>query len=64
MLLMGDNERLYDPHATVRLAQQRMPSLQAHMIPGAHHMAAMAKPAEVNARLIQFLVSQPASRID
>jgi pimeloyl-ACP methyl ester carboxylesterase len=55
MLLMGDNEMLYDPHATLRLAQQRMPSLQAHMVPGAHHMAAMAKPAEVNARIIQFL---------
>ena len=55
MLLMGDNELLYDPHATLRLAQRRMPSLQVHTIPGAHHMAAMAKPAEVNARLIQFL---------
>jgi pimeloyl-ACP methyl ester carboxylesterase len=55
MLLMGDNEQLYDPHATLRLAQQRMPSLQAHMVPGAHHMAAMAKPAEVNARIIRFL---------
>jgi pimeloyl-ACP methyl ester carboxylesterase len=58
MLLMGDNELLYDPHATVRLAQQRMPSLEAHMIPGAHHMAAMAKPAEVNALIIQFLGSR------
>jgi pimeloyl-ACP methyl ester carboxylesterase len=58
MLLMGDNELLYDPHATVRLAQRRMPSLEAHMIPGAHHMAAMAKPAEVNALIIQFLRSR------
>ncbi len=55
MLLMGDNELLYDPHATLRLATQRMPSLQAHIVPGAHHMAAMAKPAEVNARIVEFL---------
>ena len=55
---MGDNELLYDPHATVRLAQRRMPSLEAHLIPGAHHMAAMAKPAEVNALIIQFLRSR------
>jgi pimeloyl-ACP methyl ester carboxylesterase len=60
MLLMGDNELLYDPHATLRLAQRRLPSLQAYMIPGAHHMAAMAKPVEVNARIVEFLGQQHA----
>jgi pimeloyl-ACP methyl ester carboxylesterase len=55
MLLMGDNELLYDPHETLRLAMQRMPSLQAQMVPGAHHMAAMAKPGEVNELIVRFL---------
>lgn len=61
MLLMGDNELLYDPHATARLAQKRMPSLEVHMIPGAHHMAAMAKPEEVNGRIIEFLGQTPTT---
>jgi pimeloyl-ACP methyl ester carboxylesterase len=61
MLLMGDNELLYDPHATVRLARKRMPALEAHIIPGAHHMAAMAKPEEVNAHIIEFLGRAPTT---
>jgi pimeloyl-ACP methyl ester carboxylesterase len=61
MLLMGDNELLYDPHATLLRAQQLMPSLQTQMVPGAHHMAAMAKPEEVNARIIRFLVHEEAA---
>jgi hypothetical protein len=32
-----------------------MPALEARMIPGAHHIAAMAKPDEVNARIVEFL---------
>lgn len=55
LLLLGDNELLYDPHEVLRRAQARMPALEATMIPGAHHIAAMAKPDEVNARIVEFL---------
>jgi pimeloyl-ACP methyl ester carboxylesterase len=55
LLLMGDNELLYDPHEVLRRAQNRMPALEARIIPDAHHIAAMAKPDEVNARIVEFL---------
>ena len=55
LLLMGDNDLLYDPRVVLKRARKRMPSLEAHMIPNAHHIAAMARPDEVNARIIQFL---------
>jgi pimeloyl-ACP methyl ester carboxylesterase len=57
LLLMGDNDVVYDPLATLHLAKRRMPSLQAHMVPGAHHAAAMAKPEAVNALILEFLLN-------
>lgn len=56
LLLMGDNDLVYDPIATLKIAQQRMPSLQAHRVAGAHHIAAMAKPEEVNDMILKFLL--------
>ncbi len=56
LLLMGDNDLVYDPLATLKVAQHRMPSLQARMVPGAHHAAAMAKPELVNGMILEFLL--------
>lgn len=56
LLLMGDNDLVYDPAATLRLAQMRMRSLQARMVPGAHHIAAMAKSGLVNEMILEFLL--------
>jgi pimeloyl-ACP methyl ester carboxylesterase len=55
LLLMGDNDLLYDPESTLKRAQERMPSLEAQIVPNAHHMAALARPDDVNARITQFL---------
>jgi pimeloyl-ACP methyl ester carboxylesterase len=55
LLLLGENELLYDPHQVLRRAEERMPTLEARIIPDAHHIAAMARPDEVNARIIEFL---------
>jgi pimeloyl-ACP methyl ester carboxylesterase len=55
LLLLGDNELLYDPHDVLRRAQARMAALEGKIIPGAHHIAAMAKPDEVDARIVEFL---------
>jgi pimeloyl-ACP methyl ester carboxylesterase len=55
LLLIGDRERLYDPAATLKLAMARTPGLQGAVVPGADHIAAMAQPDEVNARIISFL---------
>lgn len=55
LLLIGDLERLYEPHATLKRAQERMPGLHGAVVPGADHIAAMAQPDDINQRIIQFL---------
>jgi pimeloyl-ACP methyl ester carboxylesterase len=55
LLLIGDNELLYEPHATLRRARACMPTLEGEIVPNAHHIAAMARPGEINALIIQFL---------
>lgn len=55
LLLIGDQERLYDPHATLDRALRRMPGLQGAIVPDADHIAAMAQPEAVNARILRFL---------
>jgi pimeloyl-ACP methyl ester carboxylesterase len=57
LLLIGDKETLYEPHATLKLAMRRMPGLEGAIVPDADHIAAMAQPDDVNARIIQFLAS-------
>ncbi len=56
LLLIGGDEILYEPHAALKHARERMPSLEAHLVPNAHHLAAMAQPEEVNAMIIEFLL--------
>jgi pimeloyl-ACP methyl ester carboxylesterase len=55
LLLIGDKEWLYDPHATLKLALERMPGLEGAIVPDADHIAAMAQPDDVNERIIRFL---------
>jgi pimeloyl-ACP methyl ester carboxylesterase len=55
LLLIGDHEKLYEPHSMMKTAQERMPSLQGVILKDADHIAAMAQPTDVNARIIQFL---------
>ncbi|MES2603885.1 MAG: alpha/beta hydrolase [Pseudomonadota bacterium] len=55
LLLMGDNDLIYDPIAAARTAQRRMPALQVEILKGAHHIAAMAQPEEANRRMLRFL---------
>jgi pimeloyl-ACP methyl ester carboxylesterase len=54
-LLVAEYEILYEPHASVRLARERMPRLEAEIVRDAHHLAAMAQPDAVNARIIRFI---------
>jgi pimeloyl-ACP methyl ester carboxylesterase len=58
LLLVGDNDLLCEPHELLKRARGRMPSLEAEIVPGAHHIAAMARPREVNARIIRFLAPE------
>jgi pimeloyl-ACP methyl ester carboxylesterase len=55
LLLIGQNETLYEPHEALRLAQNRMPHLKGAIISGADHIAAMAQPERVNERILEFL---------
>jgi pimeloyl-ACP methyl ester carboxylesterase len=55
LLLIGEYETLYDPKTTLRLAKRMMPALQGEIVKGADHVAAMAQPDAVNARILEFL---------
>ena len=56
LLLIGDQERLYEPAMVLRKAQARMPQLRGHIVPDADHLGAMAQPNDVNARILAFLM--------
>lgn len=55
LLLIGENETLYDARKTLRRALARMPDLRGDIVPNAHHLAALARPDDVNRRILEFL---------
>ena len=55
LLPIGEKETLYEPYATIKLAQERVPGLEGAIVCGADHIAAMARPDDVNARIMAFL---------
>jgi pimeloyl-ACP methyl ester carboxylesterase len=61
LLLIGAEETLYDAHAYLALAKRRMPALEGAVVEGADHIAAMAQPDDVNARMLAFLTTPAAS---
>ncbi|MEO8679856.1 MAG: alpha/beta hydrolase [Vicinamibacterales bacterium] len=63
LLLIGEKEVIYEPEATLARALAAMPGLQAEIVPGANHMAALTRPDEVSARIVAFLQApDPAAR--
>jgi pimeloyl-ACP methyl ester carboxylesterase len=58
LLLIAEHEILYEPHSTLRTAMTRMPGLEGEIVRGAHHLAAMARPDAVNARIVGFLQAE------
>jgi pimeloyl-ACP methyl ester carboxylesterase len=58
LLLIAEHEILYEPRSTLRTAMKRMPGLEGEIVPGAHHLAAMAQPDAVNARIVNFLQAE------
>jgi pimeloyl-ACP methyl ester carboxylesterase len=61
LLLIGEKEILYDPRRMLQLAMGRMPNLLGEIVPGADHIAAMAQPDAVNARILWFLQDRPGA---
>ena len=58
LLLIGDQETLYQPQATLDLARKRMPPLKTALVADADHIAAMAQPEAVNGMIVAFLQGQ------
>ncbi len=55
LLLIGDQERIYDPKLAMERGRQLIPNLRSAWIPGAGHLALMEKPELVNEHLLKFL---------
>jgi pimeloyl-ACP methyl ester carboxylesterase len=55
LLILGDHEKIYSPHAAFEAAIRLMPRIATDLIPGAHHIAAIAQPDLVTARILEFL---------
>jgi len=55
LLLIGDQETLYPPRATLDLARLHMPALKTALVADADHIAAMAQPEAVNGMIVAFL---------
>jgi pimeloyl-ACP methyl ester carboxylesterase len=55
LLLIGQQEALYDPVAAVKRAQQLIPDVQTELIPHAGHDLPIGKPETVNQRILAFL---------
>ena len=62
LLLIGEHETLYRPQPTLDLARRRMPGLETALVADADHIAAMAQPEAVTARILDFLRPAASSR--
>ena len=55
LLLIGQQESLYDPVAAVERAKRLIPDIQTELIPHAGHELALSKPEVVDQRILKFL---------
>lgn len=55
LMLIGDHERIYAPAAAVEAASRLLPGAATELVPGAHHIAAIAQPRLVNQRILEHL---------
>ena len=65
LLLVGDQEMIYDADAAIERAMRLIPTIEAEIVPGVGHLLGMQRPDIVNARIRTFLgdrvgVLQPA----
>jgi pimeloyl-ACP methyl ester carboxylesterase len=54
LLILGEKEAIYNPQSAIRAAKKLIPGLQVAIIPEAHHITALAQPARVNQRILEF----------
>jgi pimeloyl-ACP methyl ester carboxylesterase len=55
LLLVGQQEALYDPVAAVERAKRLIPCIQTELIPHASHDMPVSQPGAVNQRILEFL---------
>jgi len=55
LLLIGDEERIYNPKKAVKRAQRLMLKLSAEIIPNMGHAMIMEQPEIINSRILAFL---------
>jgi pimeloyl-ACP methyl ester carboxylesterase len=55
LLLIGDRERIYDPHKALKRAARLVPQIEPELIPGAGHILGMQAPGVVDQRALAFL---------
>lgn len=55
LVLLGDQEMIYDPSAAARRAAELIPDCHVDVVPGVGHLLGMQRPDLVNARLSAFL---------
>jgi pimeloyl-ACP methyl ester carboxylesterase len=62
LLLIGQQEPLYDPVAALERAKRLIPNLDGELVPRASHAMAQGQHRIVNARILEFLRSQVDNR--
>ena len=55
LLLLGDHEVIYNPHAALKRATSLIPHIKAVIIPGAGHALTLDRPDMVNTLILEFL---------
>ncbi len=57
LLLIGDHEIMYEPHKALNCATQLIPNLKTELIQNASHILNSDQPELINARILNFLIS-------
>lgn len=55
LLLIGDQEKIYNPHRAIKRVERFMPHAETALIPNAGHLLIMEQPDTVNERILAFL---------
>ncbi len=58
LLLLGDNEIIYNPQAALKRATRLIPNIDAEIIPGVGHGLSQEQPELVNSRILEFLTEE------
>jgi pimeloyl-ACP methyl ester carboxylesterase len=54
LLLLGEEEIIYNPHAALDRASRLIPNIQAEIVPNVGHGLSLEQPELVNARILEF----------